>query len=153
MNRAVDDMETVEFEFPKRIFIFLDLMFMILASYLLLIFTSIYLFIIVFCTTVIYCVVFFRYLRASIELKRIYRISRSPVLTTLSEMVNGATQIRLYEYENNIKRKWAINQEISTSAEVHERYCFAWVSIWINFSFGILSLALGLSIVLRKNSG
>ena len=71
----------------------------------------------------------------------------------MSEMVNGVTQIRLYGYEGVLRRKWASNQEMSVSAEVHERYCFSWLSIWINLSFGLLSLALGLSIVLRKNSG
>ena len=153
MNRAIDDMETVEQEFPKRIFMFLDLFLVVLASFTLMVVSSIYLSLILVLMVVVYCVVFFKYLRSSIELKRIFRIARSPVLTTLSEMVNGATQIRLYGYKENLKSKWASNQEISVSAELHERYCFAWVSIWINLSFGLVALALGISIAFKKNSG
>ena len=153
INRAVDDMETVDLEFSKRMFHFLDLMFIVLASYVLLILSSLLFCFVAILMITIYFVVFYRYLRASIELKRIFRIARSPVLTTLSEMVNGATQIRVYGYRDMLKRKWEMNQAVSTRAEVHEKFCFAWVSIWINLSFAFISMALGLSIAIRKNSG
>ena len=122
-----------------------------IGSYVLVIFTSFLLVCIIVGISVIHFIVLVRYLRATTELKRIFRIARSPVLTSLSELASGLTQIKLYGYEKHLKKKWAECQELSVQAQLHELYAFAWVILWVYSTFGLLALSLGLNIVLKKN--
>ena len=98
INRAVDDLETVELEFGKQAYIFYDLLFIILGSYVAVAFTFLIFVVIIFLITFVHVLKFVQYLKASTELKRVYRVARAPVQTALSEMANGLSQIRVYGY-------------------------------------------------------
>ena len=152
INRAVDDMETGDLSFPKYLFTFQDFFFIVLATCFLVVYTSwVMIIIIAGCSVMIY-LTFLRFLRASTELKRIFRVSRSPVLTTVSEMVNGMTTIRLYDYQDHLKYKWVKNHDLGISAQLHEGYCIAWISLYIYLSIFTVAILLCLSVVYRKYS-
>ena len=150
VNRAVDDMETVDFSFPKLVYICLDLFSIFALTYLIMIEISLLMLpVVVFCL-LIHGYIFIRYLRASTELKRIFRVSRSPVLSTVAEMAQGMSLIRLYGFENRLKQKWEIYHDLTISAQIHETYCLCWLSLWFYGSYSIMALCLGIGIVQKK---
>ena len=153
INRAVDDMETGDLSFPKQLYTFFDFLFVIVTTYVLVVLICPFMVVVIAVCVLINCVTFFRYLRASTELKRIFRLSRSPVLSRVSEMVNGMTSIRLYNYQHVLKAKWEREHNLGISAQMHEFYCIIWVSIYNFMSIALIALILSLSIVYRKKIG
>ena len=153
INRAVEDMETVDFSFPKLVYTFLDLFSIFVLTYLLMIKISLLMIPVVLLCLLIHSFIFMRYLRASTELKRIFRVSRSPVLSTVAEMANGMSIIRLYGFEDSLQQKWRKYHDLTISAQIHEAYCLCWLSLWFYSSYSIMALALGLGVVYKKSTG
>ena len=153
INRAVDDMEMVEIDFAKQAYLFSDFFMVMVASLVLVLGTSFFFIFVIILISILNAIAFVRYLRATTELKRIFKISRSGVLSKFSELVNGRTQISLYGYTTYLKRQWEDEQEVSVSAELHEHYCFAWLTMCLNFSFALLALVIGSFVVFKKNKG
>ena len=152
VNRAVDDMETGDLDFPKLLYMFQDLLFISIGTYTVTLFISpLMIFILIACTGM-HTFILRRYLRASTELKRIFRISRSPVLTTVSEMVNGMAIVRQYGFQKHLKKKWETNHDVSLSAQLHEYYCQCWICIHMYNSFAFIVFFLSGAVIYKKFS-
>ena len=48
-------------------------------------------------------------------------------MTTISELINGMTTIRTYDYQEKIQEKWRKFHNISQKIELHEIYARAWI--------------------------
>ena len=153
MNRMTDDTEINDLDFPRQFYNVINSIFIILTSFTLMAFASYLMLIILVIFIVLMTWVFKRYLTASSELKRILRMSRSPILSTVSEMVNGITQIRLYRYENALLKKWRFFQEVSVNSQLHESYCINWVLLFMYTAFSCTSLVVGLSFLAKRKFG
>ena len=126
-NRCTADIETIDFGMPIILLEFLTHAFSFLAS---LIVTGIGTpFILVIMLPVMFLLGKFlqRYLRSSIELRRLSRLSRSPILSTISELVNGLTSIRLYGFEGKIEEKWSKFHNLRQTIGVHSLYARLWI--------------------------
>ena len=129
INRCTDDVEITDYDMPMILVEFLNYSFMMLGSFVLSgLSTPIIL--------VIMLPVFFllgkyleKYLRTSTELRRLSRLSRAPILTTISELINGLTTIRIYNYEKNIMEKWRGFHNTSQKIYIHELYARIWI-LW-----------------------
>ena len=153
INRAVDDMEIVDLDFPKQFLDFFEVMNSVLATYVMVIYVNPLMTVIVVICLGIHYKVFVRYLKASTELKRLYRVSRSPMITAVSEMLSGMTQIRVYGYQNRLFWKWEKNHNLGISTQLHEIYCLIWICLWVNVSFVLVSFSIGALIVARRTMG
>ena len=153
INRMVDDLETVDLDFSREVFNLMNYLFMFLASFSLMLGASILLVSCVIVTALLMVYIFKRYLLASTELKRIFRLSRSPVLSTVSEMVNGVSQIKLYKFENSLFKKWEYYQEITINSQIHEGYSLLWVLLCVYTTFAFIALLIGSVFFIKKQSG
>ena len=149
----VDDLETVDLDFARVAFQLLDFLFLILAPFVLMMYASVLLIVCLFTTIALMVYVFKRYLTASTELKRIFRVSRSPVLSTVSEMINGVSQIRLYNFEQSLFSKWEYFQDLSINSQIHEGYSLIWVLYCIYGNFSVIALVIGLVFFFKKKAG
>ena len=78
------------------------------------------------------------YLTAGVELLRLSRVSLSPLLTKVSEMMNGATTLRHYGYMPKLLQQWEKHHDLNLSSLIHEIYCRVWCNHWINLSCSAL---------------
>ena len=62
----------------------------------------------------------------------------SPLLTTVSELMSGATELRYYNYMPHLIKKWEMLHNFNLSIMLHEVACTAWCNLWINFSCSLL---------------
>ena len=150
LNRAIDDMEAADLDFPKYSTELFDYVATILGSYFLVFIASPSMIVIIIICNIINLWVFFTYLTSSTDLKRLFRVSRSPVITTISEMVNGMTQIRTYDYQGILQKKWEKYHDLSINTQLHEQYCLIWVCLWTNISFFLLAFAVGVMFVITR---
>ena len=150
MNRMVDDIEIVDVDFPKELLRFFEIGAAVLGTYALIIFLYPLLVFVVGICFFIHYLVFIKFLKAKIELKRLHRLSKVPVISTVSEIVNGMTQIRVYNYQEVLEKKLRKCQEMSINSYLHENYCICWVSIWVNFSFTLVALTISMLTVVKK---
>ena len=151
LNRAIDDMEAADLDFPYASMELFDYLATIMGSYFLVLIASpCMVFIIVVCN-VINVWVFFTYLKSSTDLKRLFRVSRSLVITTISEMVNGMTQIRTYNYQRVLEKKWEKYHDQSILTQLHQEYCLIWVCLWTHISFLFLATMVGVMLVITKS--
>ena len=149
----VDDMETVDLNFSRDVFKLMDFLFLILSTFVLMMYASVLLIGCLFVTAGIMAYVFKRYLTASFELKRIFRVSRSPVLNTVSEMVNGVSKIKLFKFENNLFSKWEYYQQLTINSQIHEGYSLNWVVCNISTTFSVIALIIGFVFFFKKQGG
>ena len=129
INRCTDDIEIADFNMPITLIEVLTYTFSLLGSFIVAgISTPIIL-------VIMLPVMFFlgkyleKYLRTSTELRRLSRLSRSPILTTISELVNGLTSIRIYGYQGKIAEKWRGFHNTSQKIALHECYARYWI-LW-----------------------
>ena len=153
INRSIGDLEIVDLLFAKRFYLFYGMLIQVFSAYFVILFISPLLLIIIILCIILQVVVLRRYLRVSNDLKRITRVSRSPVLSSISEMVNGMTQVRLYNFEENMLGRWQVHQDITISSEIHQNFSLVYLMSWVHTSFLFLITVTGFFIVWRKQRG
>ena len=122
INRCVDDMEIVDYEYAVIIKDFFELMFVFLGTLLSIIFGSLLMVFIILIFMALTVWLFRRYIKSSVELKRLYRGSRSDVLNCVSEMVDGYSSMRAYGYEEVFMKKWETAHNLSVRVYLHEKF-------------------------------
>ena len=120
ISRCIDDMEIVDYEYAliikdvsETFFVFLGALVASMLGSLVVVFV-----ILVVIILIIYC--FLRYIKSSVDLKRLYRASRSGVLNCASEISDGYSSIRVYNYEKTFIEKWRKAHNLSIRTHLHE---------------------------------
>ena len=137
-NRCTDDVEIIDMEISEtliRLTPFLIVFFSTLSLSIIITPIIIVPFVIL---SIMLVYVIRRYLTAGIEILRLNRVSLSPLLTKVSEMMNGATSIRYYGYMPKLLKQWENLHDRNLSVTIHEVYTRIWCNFWVNFSCSIL---------------
>ena len=150
LNRCTNDVEVVDYDFPIQFGKFQDILFSVLATFLLAAVASPAVLGIIFVNVVAFSVLLRMYLKTSMELKRLFQMSKSPILSTVSEMMNGSCIIRSFGYTKAILGRWKKFHNASQSVLVHDNYSQIWIQLAVEISIGIFALTFGLLVVVGK---
>ena len=121
LNRCVDDIEIVDYEYALNLKDVSEALFSVLGALSMTVFGSLLMVPILIAITFRVGSYFRRYIGSSVELKRLYRISRSRVFSCASEAINGHSSIRTYGYELAFMEKWKNAHNLSIRVLLHER--------------------------------
>ena len=142
MNRCVEDMEIVDYEYALNIKDISESLFGFFGAIALTMVGSwlmIPLILIMVYFTFLY---FLEYLKSSVELKRLFRVSRSKVLSCVTEFMEGSTSIRAHKYTEKFFTKWEKAHNLSLKVSYHERMAKCMLVNILN----VLALAIAFSL-------
>ena len=129
INRCTDDVEIADYDMPIILIEFLTYAFTLTGSFILTGVSTPFILLVMLPVMLLLGKYLEKYLLTSTELRRLARLSRSPILTTISELVNGLTTIRIYDYEDKIAEKWRGFHNTSQKIGMHELYARIWI-LW-----------------------
>jgi len=89
-----------------------------------------------------------RYMASSRELKRLEAVSKSPVLASLSEAMEGASTIRAHRLEAAFERQFAKLAEQNSTLYWHSFMLLPWMISRVDFLGSVCILATALSLTL-----
>ncbi len=134
LNRCTKDTFSIDYSFPDIIMLCIEtvLMFVLtfaLASYYTVIST-------IFAIIFIYVIKrnFGKYMKTSIQLSRMAKVTSSPVLTKITEMIGGAVVIRQYGKQQYFKEIFEANSDLDTTINFHERLSDSWLKMRLELS-------------------
>ena len=90
---------------------------------------------------VVFVLVQLHYRKSSIDLQRLDAISRSPLQTTLSEVMDGAITIRVFEQQNKFTTKFFNYMDQNNIAMLTFIAAYRWVSLRIEMMSAIIQFA------------
>ena len=137
LNRCVDDVGILDFEIPDKMCLVSAILFQLLATIMLT--SSIYPYILLLMVpNFVACYLLMKkFLLTSTELKRINKMSISPMLTTFSELVKGGNILELYGYKGQIMKKYEEEHNLYIKVIVHEIASKAWFQLVVDFFFSL----------------
>jgi ABC-type multidrug transport system fused ATPase/permease subunit len=152
LNRGTNDMEVADKDFPMRFNGFLDFLFDILATIIISVVVTPYVLIIIVIDTFIFYRNMKKYVKTSTELRRLTQMSKSPILTTLSEMMKGSAVLRTYGVKDWIFKKWMKFHNRAWKVEFHEKMSENWIKIRTELALVSIVFVTGVLIVYGKTS-
>ncbi len=99
-------MEVIDQSFPLMFGNTVEIGFFIMSSFILAGIVEPLVFVIIFFDLLLFWVALKKYLKASTELRRLSQIGLSPIISKVSEMMNGRIVIRSYEAKEHLLNVW-----------------------------------------------
>ena len=90
------------------------------------------------------------YIRTSTELRRLFQISSSPIISTIAEMITGLTTIRVFQKTQFMLDNFNKNVEINNQVFVHEKFVSTWMIICMETSMAVLIAFIAIFVVLTR---
>ena len=151
LNRCVDDVSKVDFDIPDKISFIAAMLFQLFTTALLTV--VLYPLTIVLMTPAFLLCSFFvkKYMLTTVELKRLNKLSLSPILTSVSELVKGANSNRLFGYQMTMMKKIEKAHNIFMKIAVHEAAVRSWFQLVVDFFFSLNFGFVILFLVISKN--
>ena len=152
INRCTDDLEATDYRLPALFSRVLNYIFTISGTLLLAILVSPLVLIVVGIDLFLFNISFRKYIRTTTELRRLKKVSQSPKLTRLSELISGATVIRGYNYHEKLFDKWTGLHNITQKIFVHEKFAEVWIFVRLELSIIVVVALAGFLIVFGKGT-
>ena len=90
------------------------------------------------------------FVKTSTELRRLFQISTSPIISTVSEMINGLTSIRVFGKVQFMSENFDKRVQLNNSVYLHEAYVAVWMSVWLDLSMAVLIAFVSFFVVLTR---
>jgi ABC-type multidrug transport system fused ATPase/permease subunit len=138
LNRCGKDIENSDIMFPFTFTGLVNSVFVLLGT---LIITSIIMpvmLIVIFIAAIGLSFMTRRYIKTSIELRRLSLITNSPVLSTCTEAVNGLVVLRGAGKVDYFMRNWVDRCNADTTVLAHEQFCSKWMELYLEFGVATL---------------
>jgi ATP-binding cassette subfamily C (CFTR/MRP) protein 10 len=99
------------------------------------------------------------YVSVNTELKRLDQIARSPLISTIGEMINGSVTVKQYKKKDWMKQKFIRNLDMYTVTHGHLMLAYSYLRVRIKyllffvvaFSIGVLYVDKGYKIILVED--
>ena len=146
-NRCVDDVAILDLPFQKVFFNFVFLGTKIFSAYLV---NSINTPLILAIVIPLCFPLFFlsrMYLITSTELRRLKRISKSKILTTMAEYTCGERIIRCFGFTDQFKQKWLDQFNLFNTILTHDKITYSWYLVVIDFIFSVAVMVVFIGVV------
>jgi len=145
MNRCSGDIENTDLVIPLMLNMFVTTLFMLIGAIVLASSILPLLVLILIAPCILFIHSTRRYLRTSTELRRVNQLAVSPLLSLLSEFINGAKLINTYQSCQFLIDKWKEQHNLVINTSLHEDYANIWMMIRLQI---FLNLIISLSCIL-----
>lgn len=153
MNRCTKDTFSVDYSLPDTLMQGLETAILFFLTFLI----ASYYTVIVSIFALIFMYVIKRYLvkfmKTSIQLSRMSKITSSPVLTKLTEMINGAVIIRQFRKQQYFKDKFEEHSDLDSTVMFHELISDAWLKLRLETSILLIIWASIFALAIGKING
>lgn len=144
INRCVGDVADVDLNLPSILEAFLNLSFTFIAAFVMLcVISPVHLLIVL-----LFMLVAKRstqiFVNVTTELKRLNQIAKSPLISTIGEMISGTITIRQYSKIQYMKQKFIDNLEMFTITNGHLLFSVPYLRVRVKY---LLFLVVSLSVV------
>ncbi|XP_060068351.1 multidrug resistance-associated protein 1-like [Ylistrum balloti] len=154
INRFSQDMDIIDRELPLTFQMFLDCLFVVIGSLVVISYSTPFFMIIIVPVGFVYFLVQRFYIPTSRQLKRVESKTRSPIYNHFSETLSGVSVIRAY----NVQHKFIAESEMRV--DLNQKYSFAsfssnrWLGFRLEFLGNLIIVAASLlSVISRDGSG
>ena len=148
VNRCSKDVNDADYKIPSYIFIILEYVLSMVTSLLFLCYIFPY-----FIAVMLIIVIFFfrslvRFMKTLLEFKRLVKISTSPLLSRISELISGIITLRSYRMVPFIQQKFIRQSNLLAAVDYHERLSYRWfrvrviLPIWTCMVIGLIVLTI-----------
>lgn len=111
LNRATNDVETLDSSFPIFLAFFLENIFDVICSLVLCVIITPYMLIIILLNLAYFVSCFKLYVKSSAELRRLSKLAISPILTNTSELMKGSAVLKVFKAKDWILEKYIRNHD------------------------------------------
>ena len=148
INRCSKDVNDSDYKIPSYFFIIMDYTLRIMTTLLFLCYIFPYFLVVML--IIIY--MFFRslitFMKSLIEFKRLVKISTSPLLSRISELLSGIMTLRSYKMIPYMEKRFIRQSNLLAVVDYHERQTYRWfrirveLPIWLCMVIGIVVLSI-----------
>ena len=142
LNRCTDDIEIVDYEMQLEFHILIDSIMLVIGSWLLSIYTNPLFGVVVAISVILIYLVLSTYLRAAVDLKRLYRLTRSKVLGSVLEYTRALKFYGKSNLSQHLVEKWGECHNESVNVGFHESRIRGWVDMMLGLSISSLFIVL-----------
>nr|CAB3219629.1 multidrug resistance-associated protein 1-like [Phallusia mammillata] len=150
MNRFSKDVYLVDEVIPRCLSTFLSTMFLTLATFFVIIFSTPIFAVVVIPILILYWFVQRFYVRTSRQLKRLESISRSPIYSHFSETMNGTSTIRAYGLKKNFVKQNEAKVDTNQMAYYPNIVSNRWLALRLEIVGNLIVLFAAIFAVLEK---
>jgi ABC-type multidrug transport system fused ATPase/permease subunit len=128
LNRCTTDIETIDRNIPRGLIDCIDTCFKFLFTMILTMVISPFSLIPMFITLILSSRFIKSYIKVSTDLRRLSKLTLSPILAKVSELVSGASSFRTYKIHDFIKENIDQQIELHFDTKMHEELTKTWVN-------------------------
>lgn len=151
VNRCSEDIEMIDQRFPLMFGMCLDFAFLIMGSFIIAGIVTPFVIVIILINFIIFFWAMKKFLRTSTELRRLSQLSISPILSKVSELMNGRVTIRTYNSKDYLLKIWEEYHDLNKNIVFHERMSNIWLHVRVELSIISIVAVSGFLIVFSKN--
>lgn len=138
LNRTGSDIEASDLGFPLDLSGVFGSTFAIIGTTIITGYGMPLMLIVIFAVGITLTIVSKKYLRTSVELRRIQLVSISPILSTSTEAVNGLVALRGSGKTAYFYNRWVTKCDTNTKCMMNDAFAGAWMGTILEFSVAIL---------------
>ena len=153
LGRVVDNMETTDLEVPGLLICLLKDVGRIFGCVVLVMIINPFLIGVILVIGLIVRQIYLVYLRNRVELGRLVFEAREVVSGSIRGMVSGLTEVRAYNYQGFLERRWERFHDFEILCQLHAKYSEIWIGLWANVNLVLLVLGVGVTIVFTRAYG
>lgn len=138
LNRFTKDIDEIDIMIPQTSIMAIHSLFQTIGALILLIVVCPIMLVFIVIIMPIFYILFIRNLKASTELRRLLQLSYSPILSNVSELINGLTTISVYKQNKMMDDKYNHATNLNISADLHEKYCLTQMTIFGDYLISLV---------------
>ena len=150
INRCTNDVDQLDYNVPFMSGFFLNTAFNFAGALILTSVISPLVIVFIFIALVIISRSFGKYIRTTIELKRLVQISAAPVISLSSELIEGVAVIRSYNKKEDLLKKYQERADKHHKAFYHDEQLVMWIRARIEWSLALVVSCTIFTIVLSR---
>lgn len=150
INRCTNDVDQLDYNIPWMMSFFLNTGFNFAGALILTSVVSPIVIVFIFIALVIVSRSFTRYIKTTIELKRLVQLSAAPVISLSSELIEGVTIIRNYNKRKDLLVKYKERADKHHKAFFHDEQLSLWIRCRIEWCLALVVSCTIFTIVLSR---
>lgn len=151
LTRFAKDTQLVDQLLPQQFDFAFTFLFNLLGIFAQLAAGNQYILIVILPSMIVFYFLQWYYRKTSIEIQRLESISRAPILSHLSETLDGAATIRAYNMKKNFKVANMNKVDMNNVDFYNLRYCAAWFGLRLDWVGTCIILATYFALVITRN--
>lgn len=152
LNRCTGDINEVDSSLPFQYQTFLSASLSVAIIFVLASIASPLVIIVVLGSLTILMFSFNKYMKTATELKRLVKVSESPVISVTSELFTGASVIRGFNQTKTMIEKYRVRADLLHSSEMHLQFCTIWIRSRLEYTLKLIIILIVCLVIFSKSA-